>query len=270
MVCCGCRWWRVRDVIVSLSSAHGSPGVTSWAVLLGAALSGVERVVLEADADGGVLAARFGLGVDPGVATLLAVARRHDDRNRWFEVSTVARRLGERLWVIPSAESAERVVPVWGSSADDVARVAARDDRVWLVDCGRLSPSSFALPFAARSALTIVVCGPHQEDLVAVPARIAGLQRAGAETAGVLVVGRARYGADELTDFFGTGLVWQVRASDDLVSLAGLVLTSRRARRSWVWREAVGVAADITARLVIEPVADPAGAAAELGEAAGE
>ena len=35
----------------------------------------------------------------------------------------------------------------------------------------------------------------------------------------------------------------------DLPALAKLVLTSRRARRTWVWREAVEVAAEIADRL---------------------
>lgn len=50
--------WRM---IVTLGSVRGSPGVTSWCLLLAAAWPealGSERVVLEADVDGGVLAIR--------------------------------------------------------------------------------------------------------------------------------------------------------------------------------------------------------------------
>ena len=48
---------------MSLCSVRGSPGVTSWSLLLAAAWPAeyvVERVVLEADCDGGVLGARYG------------------------------------------------------------------------------------------------------------------------------------------------------------------------------------------------------------------
>ena len=62
-------------MIVTLASVRGSPGVTSWALLLAAAWPAAvdaERVVVEADLDGGVLGARYGLGVDPGVVSLIA------------------------------------------------------------------------------------------------------------------------------------------------------------------------------------------------------
>ena len=256
-------------MIVTTSSVHGSPGATSWTLLSAGgwpSAAAVERVVLEADADGGVLAARYGLGVDPGVATLVAAVRRHDDHGDAIDLSSVARRLGESVWVIPSAESGERVVPVWGSSAGDVAAMAARDARVWLVDCGRAWRSTVAEAFVARSDLAIVVCGGRQEDLVAVPARVTGLQQIGAGSVGVLVVGRSAYTLGELGDFFGTGLVWQVRQSDDLVELASLVFTSRRARRSWVWREALEVAARIAER--VTPIMSVAETPPPVGEVA--
>ena len=242
-------------MIASYSSIHGSPGVTSWNLLTAVAwpsTSPVDRVVLEADGDGGVLAARYGLGVDPGIAALLAAARRHDPRTHRLALDDVARRLGERVWVIPGPESAEAAAAVWGSSADDVAAVAARDPRVWLVDCGRLSRGSFARPFVARAELAVVVCGPTQEDLVAVPARVESLLRIGAGAVGVLIVGRPDYGREELRDFFGTGLVWTVRRAKDLASIANLALSSRRVRRTWAWREAVELAGNIADRLATE------------------
>lgn len=237
-----------------MSSVRGAPGVTSWSLLLASAWpsAGIERVVLEADADGGVVAARYGLGVEPGVAALVAAARRHDPRARWVDLADIARRLSERVWVVPGPESAERAVPVWGTSVDEVAAMAARDDRVWLVDCGRLSRQSLAAPFAARAELAMVVCGAAMEDLVPVPQRIASLQRTGASSAGVLVVGRPSYGLAELREFFGTALVWTVRASKDLPHLANLALSSRRARRTWAWREALGVAGAMADRLGLE------------------
>ncbi len=241
-----------------MSSVRGAPGVTSWSLLLATAWPApVERVVLEADADGGVLAARYGLGVEPGVAGLVAAARRHDLRDRWVDLTDVARRLNEQVWVIPGPESAERAGPIWGSSADEVAAMAARDDRVWLVDCGRLSRQSLAAPFAARAELGVVVCGAAMEDLVPVPQRVASLQRTGAAAAGVIVVGRASYGLEELREFFGTALVWTVRAARDLPHLANVALSSRRARRTWAWREALGVAGAMSDRLGLEPAISP-------------
>ena len=256
-------------VIVSLSSVRGSPGVTSWSLLLAAAWPGssfLERVVLEADADGGVMAARYGLGVDPGVAALVAAVRRHPAGAAGFELDELARPVAERVWVIPAPESAERSTPVWGSSTDEVAAAAARDDRVWLVDCGRLSRHSSAMAFARRAEVAVVVSGPRQDDLVSVPARLAALQRAGAASVAVLLVGDPDYGLGELRSFFGTGLVWAVRPARDLAAMVNLALTSRRARRTWVWRQAVEVASEIADRLNGPSMAAVAGREAVAGD----
>lgn len=250
-------------MIVALSSLRGSPGVTSWSLLLaGAWPIGVERVVLEADGDGGVLAVRCGLGVDPGVAALVAATRRHDAQTGRVTVDAFARRLGDEVWVIPGPESAERAAAVWASSADDVAAMAALDRRVWIVDGGRSAAGALAAPFTERAELAVVLTSARQEDLVAVPPRVRSLQGGGAAAVGVLVVGRPGYGLDELRAFFGTGLVWMVRVAGDAALTAPLTLSSRRARRSWLWREAVDVAAAFAER--VEPAVD----GVEVGEPA--
>jgi hypothetical protein len=66
-----------------------------------------------------------------------------------------------------------------------------------------------------------------------------------------MVVGKPPYHRDELVQFFGTGLLWQVDASKDVVEIAGAVLgENRRARRTLTWRSALDVAADIADRAV--------------------
>ncbi|MGH9272621.1 MAG: hypothetical protein ACRDZ2_15280, partial [Ilumatobacteraceae bacterium] len=87
--------------------------------------------------------------------------------------------------------------------------------------------------------------GPSREELVQVPTRVATLQRDGTPL-GVVVAGACRYGTAELAGFFGTGLVWSVPTQRDLPSTVSAVLAGgRAARRSWVWRQAVGVAAEL-------------------------
>jgi hypothetical protein len=97
-----------------------------------------------------------------------------------------------------------------------------------------------------RSALAVLLCRDAQEDLVQVPSRVAALQRLGAAV-GVMVVGKPAYQRDELVQFFGSGLLWQVEASSkDVVTVAGAVLgQNRRARRTLTWRSALDVAAQI-------------------------
>jgi hypothetical protein len=240
-------------MIVTLSSVRGAPGVTSWALLTAAAWPQafeVERVVLEADLDGGVLGARYGLGVEPGVAGLVAAVRRHAGGTD-LDMTAFARHMPDGVWVVPEPESAEQCTVVWSSAStvDGVAAVAAADDRIWVVDAGRSRGVGVAAPFIARSALTVVLCRSSQEDLVQVPTRIAVLQRL-TTAVGVMVVGKTAYHRDELAQFFGTGLLWQVEATNDLPAVAGALLSSnRRARRTLLWRSALEVAAGMADRV---------------------
>lgn len=231
-------------MIVTLGSVRGSPGVTSWCLLLAAAWPeafGSERVVLEADVDGGVLGARYGLGVEPGAVSLIASLRHSGDE---VPVTEHGREAAPGLWLVPGPESGEQAHSVWSGTAGQVAPRLAGDDRVWLVDAGRLSPSSPTIPLAEWSNLAMVVCRAGPEDLVQVPGRVAAMQQHAA-TVGVLLVGKPPYDRSELIEFFGTARVCSVAESDELTRLAGDALLPGRARRSWLWRSAVEVAAEI-------------------------
>jgi hypothetical protein len=114
------------------------------------------------------------------------------------------------------------------------------------VDAGRLRPGDPAVAFADRSACTLLVSSARVEDLVQVPARVSSL--AAAVSLGVLVVGRCAHNRDELAAFLNVPHVWLVDAPADLAEVAGSVLAPGRARRLWVWRQALGVAGDLAAR----------------------
>ena len=236
-------------MIVVVGSVRGSPGATSWSLLLAAAwpagLAG-ERVVLEADPDGGVLGARHGLGVDPGVVSLLAAARHEPG----VTVEDHGRRVGD-VWLVPGPEAPGRARRVWSSSADALAMRVALDDRLWVVDVGRLNETNPSKAFVDAATFTLVVSSDRTEDLVALPDRLAALA-ASAVRLGVLVIGTA-YPRPELVGFLGLRDVWTVRSSADLVPVSGQVLAVGRSRRSWVWREALEVAAAI-ADVALSPV----------------
>lgn len=251
-------------MIVCLSSVAGSPGVTSWSLLLGAAWPrdyGVDRVVVEAGRDGGVLGARYpAVGVEPGVAALAAAIRRHE-LGQLLPMTEFARKVADGLWVVPQPESAEASSLLWstGSTTSVVATALAADARVWLVDAGRCGPGSPAVTLSASSAMSLVWSGVTHEELVGVPARVRALQRPGTPV-GVVLVGTSGYQPDDLRRFFGTGLVWSVPTQRDLPAWVSAVLAGGRARRSWLWRQALIVAADVaertTARGDLDPVTD--------------
>lgn len=229
-------------MIVALSSVGGAPGVSSWCALLAAAwpANDRDRVVLEANLDGGVFGARYGLGVDPGVVSLIAGLRRSRDGR--VDLAEHARLLAPSVWLVPGPESAEQAMKVWSGSTADVADCAAADPGVWLVDLGRGGSRSEDGDFFRSAALTIVVARAESEHLVQVPSRVAEL-RTSCERVGVLVVGKPGHRTDELGVFFGSDETWVVGATSDLVAMTAAVLSGGRARRSWLWRSAVDVAA---------------------------
>jgi MinD-like ATPase involved in chromosome partitioning or flagellar assembly len=244
-------------VIVTVSSVRGAPGVTSWCLLLAAAWSADltdERVVLEADCDGAVLAARHGCGVDPGAVSLIASSKR--DSPTRLAVEEHGRRVADRLWVIPGPETAETARPVWASGCSTLAPLLAADPRIWLVDAGRLGPGSPLDPLRAVAAAQVVVCRAGIEDLVQLPARVRTLRDGGRSRVGVLVIGRPAYRAEELSEFTAADRVWLAPEVHDLPRLAATAVQGGRARRSALWRCALDVAADLAALTVSPPDRD--------------
>ena len=65
---------------VAFGSLARAPGATTTLLAAAAVWPGLELVVVEADADGGVLAARFGLSLHPEAPTVMSLlaATRHD------------------------------------------------------------------------------------------------------------------------------------------------------------------------------------------------
>jgi hypothetical protein len=242
-------------MIVTLGSIRGAPGVTSWAVLLAAAWPPefqIERVVLEADPAGGVLGARYELGVEPGVAAFLASLRRNDAE--LLDVEPFARIVDNHVWVMPGPETGERARAVWVAASDATAMRLAADRRIWFVDAGRLEEMNPALKLVDASALTVLVVGPRSEDLVQVPTRVESLRRR-CSTIALLVCGKTPFSVDDLQEFSRADAVWCVDARDDLVQSAGLALSGRRARRTWAWRQALDVADHAAALIAPTPSA---------------
>lgn len=234
-------------MIITVSSVAGAPGVTSWAMLLAAAFPSdvsSDRIVVEADIDGGVLGARYGIGVEPGLSSLISASRRTEAEA--VEVESFARRIGRNVLVVPSPETAERCCRLWSGAgvAADLAHVTAADPRIWMMDIGRASASSPTGDLVARSDFSLLVTRPDQEALVQVPSRVADLGRV-ARHVGVLVAGKAAFSESDLATFFGTPMIWSVKADDDLVGFTRQIYTDEKSRRSLTWRAAVDIAAAI-------------------------
>lgn len=231
-------------MIITLGSIKGAPGVTSWSVLLASAwplAHAPSRIIVEADPDGGALAGRYGLGVEPGVVSLMAATRRPG--SGLIAIEHHARALNQGLWVVPGPESREQARAVWGSGAGALADHLAADHRLWIVDVGRLDFGGPVAPLVERSALCVLVTNGHAEDLMRLPTSIDPLSERGVPV-GVLVTGAMPYKVTEIVEFAGTPHVWHVARTEDLLAVAaGSLDRHRRFRRSWLWRSALDVAA---------------------------
>jgi MinD-like ATPase involved in chromosome partitioning or flagellar assembly len=232
-------------MIITVGSVHGAPGATSWTLLLAAAWRSEEKrrkVVLEADPDGGVLAVRYGVGVDPGAISLASAARR--SRSAGFDVDEHARVIGPQLLLVPGAESAERATAVWRDAITSTAAAIGADaNNDWFIDCGRFRPNHPGQAFVSLSAMTLIVVSGRTEELVQVPAALRAVEDSAA-LAGVLVVGKPAHARDEIERFLGTTSIFLVPRVRDLPEQTA-TLCSGRARRSWLWRSAVGLASDV-------------------------
>lgn len=153
-------------MLIALASLKASPGVTTAALAVAAMWPGPEKVaVLEADAAGGDLAARFGLAPSPGLVSLSAAARREHGVQVAFEH---AQQLPGGLHVIAAPAAAEQAAGALELlTGDGLAlweNLAADPQVVVVVDCGRLDPGSPAHRLVAAADVALLVARPTLEE----------------------------------------------------------------------------------------------------------
>lgn len=232
-------------MIVALTSVRGAPGTSLWSMLLAAAWPDsydVERVVFEADTDGGVMGARYGVGVEPGTNAFAAMLRRESDPSDALHQS--GRHIDERGWLVPGPVSplaASRLWGVAGAATTVSASLAADARRVWMCDLGRAHGRSPNAAFIENASMTILMSRDQPADLVQLPDRVADLGAICREV-GVVVVGKPEYDNNELTQFIGARHVWVVRSGFADIENTQRGWHDRRLRRSGAWRDALRVA----------------------------
>jgi hypothetical protein len=188
---------------VVFGSVAGAPGVSTLTVGVAASWPDVtrRRVVLEADPDGGRLGAELGVGTEPGLMALTVAAR-----SRTLEAADVvangAAAVGD-WWLVPAPPSAEHAHAALGQAAPSLARtIGAERDWLWLVDAGRLSPRSPAMPLAVAADLVVLVSNGSLAALQLLPTRVDALVGAGCPVA-VALVGDSDWAEAEIGDFCG-------------------------------------------------------------------
>jgi hypothetical protein len=183
---------------VAFGSLARAPGATT--ALLGAAAvwPTSDVTVVEADADGGVLAARFGLSLHPEAPTLMSLlaATRHDATAG--VVPLHAQRLPGGLPVVCGPSIAEAATPAAAQLADRFEALTSSSTGDVLVDVGRVRPSSAAWRLASSCEVLVVVVRPVVEELEPLLGRLDSLS-AGRPVV-VAVRGSGPYGAADVAE----------------------------------------------------------------------
>ena len=168
------------EMIVSVCSDKGSPGVTTLAAALWLVWPG-ERVLLDADTAGGDLpfrlwsngsgAPRERLSSSPSIASLATAARLGLTAAGPLPF---AQDTSLGVPVVPGALSAERFRPLRAMWPRVAAELAAWPGTV-IADLGRLQPGNDALPVAQQSTAVLLVTRVDLESLAHLRDRVAEL-----------------------------------------------------------------------------------------------
>ncbi len=231
--------------LITIGSIAGSPGVTRLAIGLAAAWPEPERrrVLLEADPDGGRLGAELGVGVEPGLMAVALASR--STRLSADEAFDQGAAPVADWFLVPAPPSSEQAHSVLAHAAATLARVVAgdADDAVWIVDAGRLSGRSPALPFATAADHVLLVTAGSFPALQLVPHRVDALRATGCPVS-VVVVEPTSWSVAEIADFVGADVAAVLPVANgrsaDLAAMRG------SGWRAW-WRHVDGLATYLAA-----------------------
>ena len=158
--------------LVVFGSLKGAPGVTTLATCVAYQWPRHRRVALvEADADGGALAPRFGLHPTQPSLVSFAAGSRHGVSEPEFWSACQRLPEGPPVLVAPGGESAAAAL----EQVDFGSLGRSLQDADLIVDAGRLRASSPAARLRERADLLVVVVPPCFESLAALLERAAGL-----------------------------------------------------------------------------------------------
>jgi MinD-like ATPase involved in chromosome partitioning or flagellar assembly len=183
--------------LLAVASLHGSPGASTLAAALGHELNrgGRATLLVEADPDGGVLAARYDLPLSPSLTDLAGAARRTVEVS---ELAKYAQRLGGILPVVVAHPSAEQTASALRASAASLAQTFVAADFNVVADVGRWRPDSPSLSIIEAASTVLVVARPSLEDVV----RLTSLASSGSvrDRVQVVLVGERPYDATQVTE----------------------------------------------------------------------
>ncbi len=153
--------------IIAVGSAKASPGVTSLSVGLGQSwepTTGRRAVVVEADGDGGVLAARFGLASTPSLVELSGTTRHEMTISR---LQASCQPLAGHLPALVAPGCGETTTRILSHLAERLAEGLGQLEEIdAVVDVGRVRLHSPAAELIKHCDLLILVAHPRFDQLV--------------------------------------------------------------------------------------------------------
>jgi cellulose biosynthesis protein BcsQ len=229
---------------IALGSVKGAPGVTTTMLAMAAVWPTDRRLlVAELDPDGGVLAARRGLGFEPGLVTAVAALLRGAGA-----VHDHIQALSDSVGLLVAPSTAEQVRASVDAAGDALWAALATDDDV-LIDCGRLRASSSTSTLARNADTLLLLLRPRLEDVALARDRVPSLRRSHLDPRLVLV-DDGPYRTDEVVDVVGVPVL--ARLPMDLRTADALngVTAQQRLARSRLLRS---VRAMVDGLLAVEP-----------------
>ncbi len=158
--------------LVVFGSLKGAPGVTTLAACMAYQWPRHRRVALvEADADGGTVAPRFGLHPDSPSLVSFAALSRHGVAESEFWSACQRLPDGPSVMVAPSGESVGAAL----EQIDFADLDRSLHDVDLLVDAGRLRPGAPAGRLCAQADIVVVVVQPRFESLAVLLERAVAL-----------------------------------------------------------------------------------------------
>jgi hypothetical protein len=230
-------------MLLAVCSLKGSPGVTTFATVLGACWPvGETPIVVEADPAGGDLMARFRLNEAPSLTTLAVRARRGVEAGLLAQHS---QQLPGGLHVVigpVGAEQARTALSVLASGGCSVLRRAAEQPSTTvIVDCGRVDPDSPALPIIRSADAMLLVARPQDAELAHVALKLHEAQR-WSRRPGLVLIGQG-HPAHEVSRALGIPVMGTIPRDDKGAAvLIGHRTSQRNPAESKLGRAAARVA----------------------------
>ncbi|MCP3876888.1 MAG: hypothetical protein GY701_00615 [Sulfitobacter sp.] len=256
-------------MLISVGSLKGSPGATTFAALLARmwpAEGEPVRMLLEADVDGGSLAASWHEALrtawSPGVVEFAAAARGESSMVAAFGDN--AQPAGAGVGLVPGVPNRATMSAAISSLGDTGLAELARSTGLTVADIGRFRPPVAGL--VRRSQLSVIVCHPTMADAQLLQPMVAELANGGARV-GLVTVGDKPYGPAQMADVAGVeaDVVWSIPVDGRTAAMVNQRgLGAKALLGSRLGRAVRTIASDIAATTATPTNGSPAGPVREV------